>query len=263
MAETNTHKTILITGASSGIGKAVALRLAHADIRLILAAIEPDDLNNLASDCRKCGAEVLEVACDLAQHSGVNKLAEACNGFTKTLDVLFLNAGVSQRAEAENTKPDVLRSIMEINFFSAVQLTQALLPAVKRTYGQIWVTTSISGRFGFPLRSAYSASKHALYGYFESLRLEQKNIKVCMICPGRVKTNISRYSLQADGTVYGKMDPGQESGITPDKAAKKIVRLVKHPKRELLIGGKEILMVYFKRYIPFVFYAIAKRIKPL
>lgn len=256
-------KTILITGASSGIGKATALELASKGLHLILSAKDAADLEVVAQKCKLISDKVYTIVSDLSSEDGVLQLANQVLKITPDLDVLFLNAGISQRARAEDTKPEVLRAIMEVNFFSTVFLSQNLLKALKSKKGHILVTTSIVGRFGFPLRSAYSASKHALYGYFESLRLEHPELAVSIVCPGRVKTNISRYSLQADGSVYGKLDPGQAQGISSAKAAKKIVRLIHKPKRELLIGGSELLMVYLKKYFPALFYVVAKKTKPV
>ena len=131
--------------------------------------------------------------------------------------------------------------------------------------GGIFVTTtSISGRFGFPLRSAYCSSKHALYGFFESVQAEyyNDNIRVTMVCPGRVQTNISLYALSKDGVAHGRMDAGQAGGISAEKAAKKILRAIRSRKPEVLVGGKELLMVWFKRFLPGLNRLLARKIKP-
>jgi short-subunit dehydrogenase len=130
--------------------------------------------------------------------------------------------------------------------------------------GHIAVTSSIVGKFGFPLRSAYSASKHALYGFYESLRLEtyQKNISVSIICPGRIRTNISFHALDKSGKEHGKLDKGQQKGMLADLCAKKVIRGIEKKKKEILVGGNEILMVHLKRFLPFLFYRIAKKVKP-
>lgn len=160
----------------------------------------------------------------------------------------------------------MVRKIMEVNFFAPVALAEAVLPLmISNGGGRIAVTTSIAGRFGFPLRCAYSASKHALYGFFETLRAENhdKGIAVTLVCPGRVRTNISLNALDKGGERHGVMDPGQEGGISADKAAKKIVRAIKRRKNEVLVGRGELVMVYIKRFFPNLCARLARRIKPM
>ena len=130
--------------------------------------------------------------------------------------------------------------------------------------GHIAVTTSIAGRFGFPLRSGYSSSKFALYGFFETLQAEyyDKGIRVTLVCPGRVRTRISYYALDKGGRRHGQMDPGQAGGISPDKAARKILRAIRLGRREVLVGGKELIMVWIKRLFPGLCARLARRIKP-
>jgi short-subunit dehydrogenase len=122
----------------------------------------------------------------------------------------------------------------------------------------------VVGKFGFPLRSAYAASKHALHGFFETLQLELKNYNffITIICPGRIKTNISLNALNSDGSVYAKMDEGQDKGLSADICAKKIMDAIYQKKQEVYVGKADILMIYFKRYLPSLFYWIASRINP-
>ena len=136
---------------------------------------------------------------------------------------------------------------------------------IKNGGGQIAVTSSIVGKFGFPYRSSYSATKHALHGFFESLRAENKqnNIQVSIIIPGRVQTNISLNAINKDGKTHGKMDDGQDSGIPAEKAAKIICRNLKMHKKEILVGGKELLMVHIRRFLPRLYYYLSSRIKPV
>jgi short-subunit dehydrogenase len=127
------------------------------------------------------------------------------------------------------------------------------------------VTTSIAGKFGFPLRCAYSSSKHALYGFFETVQAEyfNQNIRVTIVCPGRVQTKISFYALEKNGVPHGKIDKGQAGGVTPEYAAKKIVKAVNKEKKEVLIGKKELLMVYIKRFLPSLSAKIARKIEAM
>ena len=174
------------------------------------------------------------------------------------------NAGISQRASVLDTKSEVERKIMELNFFGTVALTKKVLPVmIENGGGHIAVTSSIAGKFGFKLRSSYSASKFALSGYFEALRMElvKENIKVTIAFPGRVKTDISRFAVKADGSQHGILDDGQKNGISAEKCSEQYIKAIEKNKKEVLIGGKELIMVHLKRYVPFLFYRIANRIK--
>ena len=134
---------------------------------------------------------------------------------------------------------------------------------IKNGGGHIIATSSISGKFGFPLRSAYGASKHALHGFYESVWTElwDKNIRTTLVCPGRVKTNISLHALGKDGKPHGKMDAGQAGGISPEECARQIMKAVRKNKREVLVGGKELIMARLKQYFPRIFYKLVIKIK--
>ena len=159
-----------------------------------------------------------------------------------------------------------MRRIMEINFFAPVAIAKRLLPKmVARGGGRMAVTTSIAGRFGFPLRCGYSSSKFALYGFFETLQAEyyDAGIRVTMVCPGRVCTNISKYALDKGGKPHGVMDPGQAGGMSAEAAAEVITRAIAKNRREVLVGRKELLMVYIKRLFPGLCARLARKIKPM
>lgn len=134
---------------------------------------------------------------------------------------------------------------------------------IRQKSGHILATSSISGRFGFPLRSAYSASKQALHGFFETLYLENKssNIRTSVIIPGRVNTAISYHALNPEGKEHGRLDEGQSRGISPDKAAKIIIRGIERDKREILVGKGELMLLYIRRYFPWLFFRIADKVK--
>lgn len=182
---------------------------------------------------------------------------------TGRIDVLINNAGRSQRSLAKETPPEIDRNIMELNFFSVVELTKLVLPQMlKNGSGHIVVISSIAGKLGFSMRTAYSASKHALQGYFESLRTElaNDNIKVTIVSPGRIKTNISVNAVTKDGSPYNIMDEGQANGMNAALCAAKIVKAIKE-RKELLVGKTEILMVHIRRFLPSLYYKLVTRIK--
>lgn len=256
---------ILITGAGGGIGHALSLEYAAPDVCLMLCDYDEDKLRHTADLCEKQGAKVQIFQFDLSDEQQV---IEAANLILDAFDVIhrmILVGGVSQRDKAIETKLEVDRKIMEINYFGHINLTKRLLPALLKSGApRIGVTSSISGKFGYHLRSAYAASKFALHGFYESLRLEhwKDGLSVTMICPGRINTPISMSALTAEGAKHGEMDPGQAEGMSAEKCAAKMRKSIEKGKKEVFIGKKEILMVYFKKYLPFLFYHLANKVNP-
>ena len=261
------NKVVWITGASSGIGEATAYRFAEEGAKLILTALEMDLLDEVAKKCKKLGSpDVAAMPFDLSQTNGLEALAIGAWAVFGHIDILYNNAGISQRSTTIETDMSVIRKVMDIDYFAPVILTKKILPRmIERGGGQLVVTTSIAARFGFPLRCAYSSAKHALYGFFETVQAEtyDQNIRVTIVCPGRVQTNISKYALEKDGRQHGKMDAGQAGGVTPQQAADKIVKAVYRKKREVLVGRYELLMAYIKQFFPGLAAKLARRIKPM
>lgn len=258
-------RTIWITGASSGIGEACAYLYARQGVNLILTATRVDRLDEVQEECIRLGAQCAVLPYDLADLTHIDELVDKAIAAFGRINVAFLNAGISQRSKILETDSKVDDKIMDVNFFAPVKIVKRLLPdMIKQGGGTIAVTTSISGKFGFPLRSAYASSKFALYGFFETLHAEyyDQDIRVVMVCPGRVRTNISYNALEADGRKHAQMDDGQNNGISAVKAAKKIVKAIDKQKPEVLIGGKELLMVHIKRFFPGLARKIARKIKP-
>jgi short-subunit dehydrogenase len=260
------NKTVWITGASSGIGEACAYLFAKEKANLILTSTREEALITVRNKCLELGGSCQILPYDLSLIDGIPGLVEDALKCFGTIDVLFNNAGVSQRGLAGDTLFEVDKKIMDINYFAPVLITKLVLSEMlKKGDGTIAVTSSIAGKFGFPLRSSYSASKHALYGYFETLQAEyfDRNIRVVMICPGRVNTNISMNALENDGKKHDVLDKGQAGGITTDKAAKKIVTAIYKQKPEVFVGGKELLMVTIKRFFPAISRLLVRKIKPV
>lgn len=258
------NKTVWITGASSGIGEACAFLFAKGKANLILTASREDALKIIREKCILLGAKCEILPYDLSDIEGIPALVDTALKCFGGIDILYNNAGISQRGVAGDTLFAVDKKIMDINYFAPVLITKLVLPGMLvKQYGTIAVTTSIAGRFGFPLRSAYSASKHALYGFFESLQAEyyNRNIRVVMICPGRVNTNISMNALESDGKKHAVLDSGQSGGISAEKAAGKIVKAIYKQKPEVLVGGKELFMVTIKRFFPSIARILVRKIK--
>jgi short-subunit dehydrogenase len=260
------NKTIWITGASSGIGKAVAIGLSGSNTRLILSGRNQQALNEVSDICNKNKSTSVVIPMDMGDIKSIESGIKAIQEKGLRIDALYHFAGISQRSLANETPLHVDRKIFEVNYFGTVALTKAILPLmIKNGGGQIAVTSSIVGKFGFPLRSSYAATKHALHGFFESLRAENKhnNISVSLIIPGRVQTNISLNALNKDGETHGKMDAGQENGISAEKSARIILKGLKKEKKEILVGGKELMMVHIRRFFPGIYYYISSKIKPV
>jgi len=201
---------------------------------------------------------------DLVQINAFKDKVEEVTSKFHVIDVLILNGGISQRSLIKDTPLEVDRKIMEVDYFGNIAMTKAVLPyMIKQQYGHIATISSIVGVFGFPLRSAYSAAKHALHGFYETLRAEHKqdNINVSVVIPGRVNTNVSVNAIDKNGKTHGELDDGQAKAMSSEKIAKKMIKALSKNKKEILIGGKELLMVYFRRYLPFIFYNIVTKIK--
>lgn len=258
------NNTIWITGASSGIGEACAYLWAKEKANLILTATREERLKEVQEKCIKLGARCEVLPYDLSNLDGIDALTDRAMGLFGSIDIAFLNAGISQRSKSLDTAYSVDEKIMDVNFFAPVKIAKRLLPSmIVKGGGTVAVTSSISGKFGFPLRSAYASSKFALYGFFETVQAEyyDRNIRVVMVCPGRVRTHISYNALEADGSKHGQMDEGQDSGMPAEVAAEKIVRAIHKRKPEVLVGGKELLMVYIKRFFPGLARKMVRKIK--
>ena len=260
-----TNQVVWITGASSGIGRALAQAYAAKDARLVLSSRNRQKLEIVQKECISLGAECLVLPLDLADAKDFPGKAQTVIDTFGRIDILINNGGISQRALIKETPIELDRKIMEINFFGNIALTKAVLPyMIRQQAGHIVVVSSIVGKFGFPLRSAYSASKHALHGFYETLRAEHKSdhIRVTLAIPGRVKTQISVNAILKDGSPSNKMDDGQDAGISPERCARQIIRAVQKNKKEVLIGKKELLLVHIRRFLPGLYYRIVDKVKP-
>jgi len=257
-------KVVWITGASSGIGEALVYEFAELGAIVIISSNDSKGLERVKNACGQNSVMITCAPFDLSETSGIVKLVEQQVNIFGGIDYLLNIGGISQRSRIDETPVWLDRKILEINFFGTISITKAVLPyMIREKSGHIIATSSISGRFGFPLRSAYSASKQALHGFFETLYLENKvnNIRVSVIIPGRVRTRISFHALDSGGKEYGKMDDGQEKGLSPAKAARKIIRGIIKNRREILVGRSELIMLYIRRFWPWLFFRIGDKIK--
>lgn len=256
-------KTILITGASSGIGKALAEQYALQGNTLLLAARNQTALQEVKQFCESKGAIAHIFQADLANMNDVSKLATEISTTVSYLDILINCAGISQRSQAEETSEEVDRRIMELNFFSPVKLTKLVWPLlVQSKHANIVNISSVTGTFGFPQRSAYAASKHAMEGFFESWMLENKqpHIHFTVVAPGRILTNISFNALKNDGTKHQVLDEGQAKGIKAEVCAARIVKAVNRNQRKVYIVQQERILLFLHRFFPTVFVSLVKKL---
>lgn len=256
-------KLVWITGASSGIGEALAREAADRGARLILSSRRAEALEQLRLSLPGADNHII-LPLDVGRASALETTLAEHADMLSHVDVLFNNAGISQRALTWEASRESERQIMETNFFGATAVARAVLPGmIDRNAGTIVVISSATGKFGFPLRSSYAASKHALHGYFESLRAELKgrDVRITMVCPGRIRTNISFHALVADGSAHNQLDPGQQGGIPAETCARTIIHAAERKKPEVYIG-KEQFLIYLNRYFPSLFRRIVRNINP-
>ncbi|BDS12697.1 SDR family oxidoreductase [Aureispira anguillae] len=258
------NKIIWITGASSGIGEALAYALAKQEATLILSSRKIEALQKVQQRCLKdCKAIYVQVL-DLEQHDQIPKIVQQVIHQHGRIDLLINNGGISQRSLAKDTIFEVDQRLMNINYLGTVALTKALLPTfLKQQEGQIVTVTSLTGVLGTPYRSAYAATKHALHGFFDSLRAElvNDNITITIISPGFIKTQVSINAFVGNGTAQGSMDSRQNEGMDVNVFAQKMLSAIAKKKKEVYIGKKEVLMAYIKRYIPWLYYQMIPRVK--
>lgn len=256
-------KVVWLTGASSGIGEALAYELAAQGARLILSARRKDELARVKGNCRpesQSGIRILPL--DLSAADTLRLSAEAAMQMFGRLDVLIHNGGIGQRSLAAETSMAVDRKLMEVNYFGAMALTKYVLPEfVKQKRGLFVIISSLAGKFGTPYRSGYAASKHALHGFFESVRAEhyRDNIRVTIVCPGFIESDLTMSALTANGEPLNRK-PQRYKGKPADWCARKIVRAMEKEKEEVYVGGRELLGVFIKRFFPRIFSRVIRNL---
>ena len=261
--QTFKDQVVWVTGASSGIGLAMVRQLDREGARLILSSRSEDKLKEIATGLS--GTEHIVLPLDLENTSNANEWVRIITDRFGRIDCLINNGGISQRAEAHLTPLEIDRRMMEVNYFGNITLTKAVLPIMmEQKSGRIIVISSIAGKFGFYLRSAYSAAKHALHGFYESLALEQatNGIHITIACPGKINTDISLNALNSEGSTHGVMDHNQATGMSAEQCALEILLAAKKNLPEVLVGGKEIKAVFLKRYFPNLFRKIIRKQSP-
>lgn len=259
------QKTVWITGASSGIGKALVAEAARHGANVVLSARDKAALVQVAKDSGLTPANSLILPLDLSRYKKFDaEVKTVLKKFSK-IDFLINNGGISQRSLAAETRIQVYEEIMAVNYFGNISLTLAVLPSMRsRRSGSIATISSVAGKFGTPYRSGYSASKFALSGFYEALRAEnfKENIQVSIVYPGFVKTNVSLNARTGSGKKQGTMDTGQSVGISAEECAQRALAGIVRGKNEIYIAGpKERFAVLLHRFFPGLFARVIRKAK--
>jgi len=254
-----TNKVVWVIGASSGIGEATVKELSNKNCKIVLSARRKNELERVAKNLDIPSESILILPIDL-------EFSEKAGDWTKKIiekfgriDILINNGGISQKSFAMDTSTATEKKIMDINYFGNVAIAKSVIPIMqKQQEGKIVVITSIVGKFGLPELSTYAASKHALYGFYESLRLEvlKDKIDVLLVSPGFINTNVAINAIKGDGTLVKENSDAQENGMKPSKFAKTLVKAIQSHKNHIYIGNKELLSIPFKTFLPNLFYSI-------
>lgn len=255
-------KIVWVTGASSGIGLAYTQYINKLGAKVILSSRKKDALEAVKKTLtHPQNAYVLPL--DLENYSNVDQLAQEAIKAFGHVDILINNGGISQRSLAAETNIDVDERLMKINYMGTVALTKAILPhMIQRSSGRIVTVSSVVGKLGTPYRSAYAATKHALHGFMDSLRAEifASGVRITLVCPGFVNTNVSMNALTGDGSALNKMDAATEKGIDPDVFAYKMASAIAAGKEEVHItGAKEKFGLFMNRFFPSIFNKLVRK----
>jgi short-subunit dehydrogenase len=246
------RKTAFITGASSGIGASLAIVGAKLGYNLVLMARNADGLEHTANQCKALGAEVLLVQGDVSIEADCKRAVDMAISQFHGIDVLINNAGISMRAVFADTEPEVLKRLMDVNFWGTVYCTKYALPALLQSKGTVAGVSSIAGFKGLPGRTGYSASKFAMHGFLESLRCEnlKTGLHVLIACPGYTKSDIRNTALDNTGASQSETPLNEDKLMHPDEVAERLWNAI-HKKRlymVLTLVGK--LTVFINKWFP-------------
>ena len=250
-------KTVWITGASSGIGEALAKAFAAEGAKLVLSARRESELARVRNACierNPAQTDHLVLPLDITDYPRLPEAVAAVTERFGRIDVLINNAGISQRSLCVDTEMDVYRQLMEVDVLGQIALTREVLPVMLRqSSGQIAVTASVAGKIGVPYRTGYCAAKHAMMGFFDALRGEvvHDGISVHTIVPGYIRTAIAEHALKGDGSEMGYTDSAIAGGMDADRCAAVIVKGLRRGKPEIPVGeGFEMHALWIKRLFP-------------
>jgi dehydrogenase/reductase SDR family member 7B len=246
------NKTVIITGASSGIGKACAEVFASNGCKVMLSARQPDKLQYIEFQLKKKGLEAATCPADVSKEEDCRNLIEETVRRFGQLDVLVCNAGISMRALIADVDLSVLRKVMDVNFWGTVYCAKYALPYLLKSKGSVTGVSSIAGRKGLPGRSGYSASKFAMEGFLETLRTEnlKKDLHVLVVRPGFTASNIRNTALSKDGTSQSESPRDEQKMMSAEAVAQHIYDAVKNRKRDLVLTANGKMVVLLNKFFP-------------
>lgn len=268
MSEPKSYKdqVIWITGASSGIGQALALEFASEGAKLVLSSRSEASLLSAKKQCDQLSGQpnnTLVLPLDVTDEAGLDDKVAKVMSWAGRIDMLINNAGISQRSSCVNTTMEAYRTVFEVDVFGQIALTKAVLPIMlKQKSGHFSVTSSVSGKMGVPFRTGYCAAKHAVMGFFDALRteVEHQGISVTTITPGYVRTSISKNAITGDGQPYGLEDSQIKGGMDVNECAKVIMRGFRKKQYEIAVGkGPEMHALWIKRFFPKTLFKLAAK----
>ena len=252
MTSGNTRKVAVITGASSGIGKACALAFSKKGYHVVLAARNEAKLAEVVTACKSLGNDALAVKTDVSVESDCKNLMHQAISTFGRIDVLVNNAGISMRAVFEDLDLDVLRQLMDINFWGMVYCTKYAIAELIKNKGSVVGVSSIAGYRGLPARTGYSASKFAMNGFLEALRTEnlKTGLHVLTICPGFTASNIRNTALTADGSSQGESPREEAKMMQPEEVADIMIRGIQKRKKVITLTSQGKLTVFLNKWFP-------------
>lgn len=245
-------KTVIITGGSSGIGKALVYAFAQKGNNVVNASRNGERLKEIEQDLTSQGYSVVSVVADVSKEEDCKRIAETCLEHFGKIDILVNNAGISMRAAFIDLELDVVRSVMNTNFWGTVYCTKYALPHILKNKGSIVGVSSIAGFQGLPGRTGYSASKFAIHGFLDTLRIEHlhQHLHVMVACPGFTSTNIRKTALNKDGHIQGESPRDESKMMTAEQVAHRIISGIRHRRRTLIMTSKGKLIVFLNKMFP-------------
>lgn len=245
-------KVVIITGSTSGIGKAIAIAFAKRNARVVISGRNKENLIETESELKKITSDVLAIQADVSiEKDCVRLINETLNRFGQ-IDILVNNAGISMRALFTEVDLDVIRKVMDINFWGTIYCTKYALKPILKSKGSVIGISSLAGIKGLPARTGYSASKFAMHGFLEALRIEnlKKGLHVLICCPGFTASNIRNTALSKDGSIQGESPREEEKMMQPDEVAEKLIRAIEQRKNTLILTSQGKMMNLLNKFFP-------------
>jgi short-subunit dehydrogenase len=245
-------QVVIITGATSGIGKGCVKVFGRAGAHIVATGRDRGKLDALEKQMEPEKISLITVLADAAKEEDNQKMVDEAIAHFGRIDALIANAGISMRAMFEELDIGVFKKVMDINFYGAVYAVQYALPHILQSKGHIVAMSSINGHRGTPARTAYTASKYAMEGFFEALRTEvmKRGVKVLVVSPGFTGTNIRNIALTADGKMQGESPRDEEKMMTPEQVAVATLRAMKSGRRDLVLTTQGKLVVWLNKFFP-------------